>query len=101
LAAAVVGSALKARFGDSCASPPRLRPKSLAAEPLLFSKHALRFSAQANDCGYCLKQHGENNGDSQREKNAINPHRSHQFPFWTSVPVEAKKDLTGGTSGTA
>ena len=42
LAAAVVGSALKARFGDSRASPPRLRPKSLAAEPLAFLKHALR-----------------------------------------------------------
>jgi len=50
LAAAVVGSARKARFGDSGAraeapSPPRLRPKSLAAEPLLFSKHALNSSS--------------------------------------------------------
>jgi integrase len=42
LAAAVVGSALKARCGDSRASPPRLRPKSLAAEPLVFFRHALK-----------------------------------------------------------
>jgi hypothetical protein len=42
LAAAVVGSALKARYGDSRVSPPRPPPKSLAAEPLVFLKHALR-----------------------------------------------------------
>jgi len=42
LAATFVGSALQARCGDSRASPPRLRPKSLAAEPLVFLKHALK-----------------------------------------------------------
>jgi len=42
LAAASVDSALKARYGDSRASSPRLRPKSLAAEPLVFLRHALR-----------------------------------------------------------
>src|ERR1017187_3782174 len=41
LPAAVVGSALKARCGDSHASPPRLRPKSLAARPLVVFKQAL------------------------------------------------------------
>jgi hypothetical protein len=42
LSATFVGSALKARCGDSRASPPRLRPKSLAAEPLGFLKHTLK-----------------------------------------------------------
>jgi len=55
LAAAVVGSALKARFGDSRASPPRLRPKSLAAEPLVFSKHALREKIMAATTMYKTK----------------------------------------------
>jgi hypothetical protein len=42
LSATFVGSALKARCGDSRASLPRLRPKSLAAEPLGFLKHTLK-----------------------------------------------------------
>jgi hypothetical protein len=51
LPAIFVGSALKARCGDSRPSPPRLRPKSLAAEPLVFLKHALeRRTARAIAC---------------------------------------------------
>ena len=42
LAAAGVGSALTARCGDARASPPWLRPKSLAAGPLSILKQALR-----------------------------------------------------------
>ena len=41
LAAAGVGSALTARCGDARASPPWLRPKSLAAGPLSILKQAL------------------------------------------------------------
>ena len=40
LAAAGVGSALTARCGDARASPPWLRPKSLAAGPLSILKQA-------------------------------------------------------------
>jgi hypothetical protein len=42
LTAAVVGSNLTARCGDARSSPPRLRSKSLVAEPLLVLKQALR-----------------------------------------------------------
>src|SRR5271163_3430664 len=49
LAAAVVGSAGQARCGDGPASPPRLRPKSLAAEPLVFFRHALRIGVSFID----------------------------------------------------